>query len=149
MSDQICSLCAQFYEMYPPQADSSDPRKWHAVGSLKIAEVQCAFRTGKFSPDNWNCRTMNVLRELAEPTVKRDDLTTGSIGLVKIDEVLGFEERRGYLVMTWYKNRGSTDSARILRFSHEYDLSLLHVEAIVAILRENQPNLIRQVLHIQ
>lgn len=68
----------------------------------------CAFgKNGVFKQDNWNCATMNVLREFAEELgfYHRDDMNAGSIGFVPFED--------GYIVMTWYKNRGATDNAWI------------------------------------
>jgi len=61
-------------------------------------EPRCAFENGVFSGDNWNCGTMNVLRERAEQlgTIFRDDLAAGSIGCVPFEG----PEDSGYVVMS-------------------------------------------------
>lgn len=81
------------------------PREWESR--------RCAFPDGVFQTENWNCATMNVLRDIAEAlgTTMRADDAEGSIGYVP----LGDEDITGYLVMTWYKNRGRTHSALVLR----------------------------------
>lgn len=76
-------------------------------------EPRCAFENGLFSRDNWNCATMNALRERAEQlgSVFRDDLAAGSIGCVPFEG----PDDSGYVVMTWYKDRGATGNAVVLR----------------------------------
>lgn len=84
-------------------------------------DPKCAFEdnktTNKFSNKNWNCATMNLLRDLIERQSEkdkayfyRDDTATGSIG------ILPFETNNfhGNLVLTWYKNRGQTGSAMVV-----------------------------------
>lgn len=75
-------------------------------------DPRCAFESGVFNTDNWNCATMNALRDLAEKlgTTYRDDLAAGSIGYVPFEN----EDYSGYIVMTWYKNRGRTDNAVVM-----------------------------------
>jgi hypothetical protein len=88
-----CLLCKQ-----DPQPPNSEPRK-------------CAFSgDGIFLPDNWCCGTMLQLRDRCV-WVHRDDLSAGSIGIVPIPDGL---ELQGYLVMTWYKSRGSTPNAFVM-----------------------------------
>lgn len=71
---------------------------------------RCAFRTGKYSTDNWNCATMDGLRDLAEEereTYQRDDMNAGSFGFVHFSG--------GYICMSWYKSRGRTARAIVMR----------------------------------
>lgn len=64
---------------------------------------KCAFASGVFSPDNWNCATANDLRALCseEKTDYNDDqracIVTGAKSL--------------HVVVTWYKRRGKTEGA--------------------------------------
>lgn len=71
-------------------------------------DPKCAFENGVFNPDNWNCATMNELREIAEKVglTRRNDLDSASFGAVPFEE--------GYIVMTWYKNRGTTGNAQVM-----------------------------------
>lgn len=78
-------------------------------------DPQCAFNGEYFNTVNWNCATMNALRERAEEigTARRDDNAAASIGYVPFengDDELG----GGYVVMTWYKNRGRTGFAQVM-----------------------------------
>lgn len=70
----------------------------------------CAFNEfGAFSSDNWNCATMNALRQRSRDlgTHFRDDNAAGSIGYVPYET----DDDQGYIVMTWYKDRGNTQLA--------------------------------------
>jgi len=71
-------------------------------------DPKCAFESGVFDPHNWNCATMNALREKAEEyeLMYRDDMGAGSIGVIPF--------KFGYIVVTWYKNRGRTGNALIM-----------------------------------
>lgn len=96
--------------------------------------VGCAFLTPEFSPDNWQCATMNALRDLAEAgeeylySYRYND---SSCGVVPFDDrEYGFGH---FLVMTWYKNRGRTSRAYILCDDDEpKNLTLEQAELILA-----------------
>ncbi len=47
---------------------------------------------------------------------RRDDLSAGSIGVIDLPDDMGpaNDGIRGYLVLTWYKERGATPGAIIL-----------------------------------
>ena len=88
-----CPLCAS--DPHPP---NSEPRK-------------CAFEyEGVFRISNWSCLTMLRLRELCAIR-HRDDLSAGSIGVIPIPDTCS---ESGYLVLTWYKDRGATPGAFVL-----------------------------------
>lgn len=102
-----CKLCREREKTY--------------VGSIP----QCAFNvdnTGTFNSDNWNCATMNALREKAAElkTNYRDDQAAGSIGYVPYEDFDG-ELSNGYIVMTWYKERGKTDMAFLVSTDDEIE----------------------------
>ncbi len=67
---------------------------------------KCAFIEGVFSTLNWNCATMNVLRDVA----------------AELDRVIYSEDNwaallnydGGFIVLGWYKNRGRTEFAQVL-----------------------------------
>lgn len=81
-------------------------KPWHGD------DPRCAFETGVFSPENWNCATMNALRERARElgTTFRDDNAAGSIGCVPVET----DDFNGYVVLVWYKDRGRTGNAILL-----------------------------------
>lgn len=80
--------------------------------------VQCAFTNGVFDSDNWQCATANGLRTLIDENIQplakfytREDMRQGSLGVISIPESEGEGVQQGYLVMSWYKNRGRTGQA--------------------------------------
>lgn len=132
-----CPLCEEFCLKYPPEPDPDRPYEMIHVfernedGSLGISSglISCAFSdNGMFHTANWNCKTMNRLREIAgehhddEATLPwyswfmRDDMQNASIGVIRIPEHYREDNNMmsGYLVMTWYKSRGRTGQAWIV-----------------------------------
>ncbi|KKL27248.1 hypothetical protein LCGC14_2387060 [marine sediment metagenome] len=134
-----CKLCETFYEQYPLQ--ERDGEQVHVLSeerSFRMTQSpqECAFETGAFSTKNFQCGTMNDLRDLAEKLSedkerlekgycrdgyhRREDMDSGSIGVIRIPESdMEFEGEdgepvQGYIVMTWYKNRGRTGRAYIM-----------------------------------
>lgn len=93
MSKQ-CSLCQERGKTW----NGSDPA--------------CAFKNGVFDTQNWNCATMNALRDIAEHIglYWRDDLSAASFGAVPFEG----DKWVGYIVMTWYKNKGATGMAMLM-----------------------------------
>jgi hypothetical protein len=71
---------------------------------------QCAFTDdGEFTPDNWNCATIDQL--LAYPHDRRciNDETIDVIPIMIDDD--GFSDIGGWIVLTRYKYRGKTSAA--------------------------------------
>lgn len=72
---------------------------------------KCAFPYGTFMAENWNCATMNALREIVED---------GERGLVNWEDencaAIPYEGEtsQGFIVMTWYKRRGQTGRAMLM-----------------------------------
>jgi len=74
---------------------------------------QCAFVGGVFSKDNWNCATMNALRDVAESNAVWSE-----------DQWVGVVPCEGsFVILTWYKRRGRTDKA--WKLSLDSELSIL------------------------
>ncbi len=71
---------------------------------------KCAFETGIYSNNNWQCATIGKLRYLMDKCGHSRRENDESIGVLKIPDAVG----NGYLVMNWYKNRGSVGGALIL-----------------------------------
>lgn len=87
---------------------------------------RCAFKTGEFSNENWNCATANNLRSLAGED-HNDAKTAESLYLYRDDqsyaalfvppnendipdgEEIGPFRGGGFIAMSWYKHRGQTD----------------------------------------
>lgn len=75
-------------------------------------DPKCAFENGKFSSDNWACATMDELRGISMQLDLhyRDDDGAGSFGAVPVVT----DDDTGFVVMTWYKNRGRTSQAYVI-----------------------------------
>ena len=105
-------------------------------------DPKCAFENGVFSPDNWNCATMNRLREIAEElgTTMRDDNSCGSIGYVPLDADYApddFDTYSGYIVMMWYKDRGKTGNAVFMTDDETVPLTIRHAELAIKTYEED------------
>lgn len=68
---------------------------------------QCAFVGPSFSDENYNCATMNQLRLLVEDDGLRVYGEDESLGIVRCPFEVG-----GFVVLSWYKDRGRTAVAQ-------------------------------------
>lgn len=84
------------------------------------SEPKCAFLSGVFSGDNWQCATMNALRDLAENTETSMRHEDSSMGFLPIPG----EGQFPFLVMSWYKGRGRTSDAFCLCEGSQGSLTL-------------------------
>ena len=97
-------------------------------------DPRCAFdERGNFTQDNWNCATINKLRELTRLACGgfdyRDDDSAGTVYVLQIPEI---DEAQGYVIMTGYKNRGAIGNALIVFDGSEAKpLTLEAAEAII------------------
>ena len=97
-------------------------------------DPRCAFdKYGNFTQDNWNCATINKLRELTRLAYGgfdyRDDDSAGTVYVLQIPEI---DEAQGYVIMTGYKNRGAIGNALIVFDDSEAKpLTLEAAEAII------------------
>jgi hypothetical protein len=88
---------------------------------------RCAFDTGIFVSGNWNCETLNQLRDIAE-TRHHDDRSIGIIPLPESDEW-----GSGWIVLTWYKRRGAVGGALWMNEdSGAHPLRLVQAQAALA-----------------
>lgn len=85
------------------------------------SDPKCAFHEGTFTRNNWNCATMNLLRDIVNylGTTERRDGDAGSIGYIPFADIVAEScnytyDGSGYIVMTWYKNRGETGNAVVM-----------------------------------
>jgi len=68
----------------------------------------CGFDAGTFSRENWNCATINALRDIAGNTKQYDE-----------DQYYAFvrcAEFGDFLYLSWYKNRGRTEHMWIVTY---------------------------------
>jgi len=106
-----CPRCAARGKTWP----GSDPR--------------CAFPSGTFDADNWNCATMNALRDAARETdslaYNGDEDTCAVVGFPEY----GDEGHSGFVVLSWYKQRGNTAGATAIVDYQPTPLTLPMAEA--------------------
>lgn len=103
------------------------------------SDPKCAFRFGVFSSDNWNCATLSDLRVLAEQLQDRvcswgysvtynyrhgDD----SIAVLPCPEDC---KQMGFVVLSWYKQRGAVDSAHVLECGRVENITLDTAQAVI------------------
>jgi len=70
------------------------------------SDPKCAFEAEIFNSDNWNCATMNKLRDLAvDCKAYADDQ---SCAIIPIPDDYEF------VILSWYKSRGRTEGAWIV-----------------------------------
>ncbi len=71
----------------------------------------CGFETSNyFDADNWNCATLNRLRDIAERRGTISIIEDTSLAVLPIMA----EDLDGWIVLSWYKSRGRTSSARFM-----------------------------------
>jgi aryl-alcohol dehydrogenase-like predicted oxidoreductase len=80
------------------------PRCQERVKDWSGDNPKCGFdEEGNFLETNWNCATLNALREIAEETrVWCDD---SNMAIIARSDV-------GHGILSWYKNRGATEDFR-------------------------------------
>lgn len=89
----------------------------------------CAFyKSGSFRTDNWNCATMNDLREVAEGYGYRSRIN--DISLVAVPD---FNDG-GHAVLSYYKDRGCVPIAYFLRDDEMEILNQTTAERILDII---------------
>ena len=106
-----CKLCREFEENHPFE---NNKHKGTNLGS----EINCGFENGEFVKDNWNCLTLSILRGICDDDscgyASRDDMWCESINLLKLHRCEDNDGPAGYLILTFYKNRGQTGNAIIV-----------------------------------
>lgn len=95
-------------------------------------DPKCAFPEGIFDESNWNCATMNKLRNLAERYGNyewQEDMNIASLKL-NTDDYLG------WVVLTWYKSRGRTGTASYITDDRVEPLTIRKAEACLKVYKE-------------
>lgn len=86
------------------------------------SDAKCAFVTGKFSQDNWNCATDGLIRQIA-PNLWRDMAPNPYLYHIREDGQNHMLIHVGHLDLktdalslwvSWYKNRGQTEAMWLL-----------------------------------
>lgn len=89
------------------------------------ADPQCGFRpNGRFISDNWNCATLNALRELGEKQELYGNEDNAAIFPRPDGEA-------GFVVLCWYKSRGRTEQAFLLTSDGRSPLTLRMAEMLL------------------
>lgn len=88
------------------------------------SDPKCAFDAGEFTPDNWNCATLNELREhlfYGQSTVDYrchdDDQHVATVALdwdSECESESKLVRSARSLWVSWYKSRGRTESIWLL-----------------------------------
>lgn len=95
--------------------------------------IECAFETGVFSPNNWNCWTMDYLRERSEKNeVWNDDefawLVPYDIEFDKEDTIDEWcPSTSWYIYIQQYKHRGTTDICLDMNTLEPLELDLAYL----------------------
>ncbi len=108
----VMSQCTRCKARGKPENFGSDPR--------------CAFLSGVFNSDNWNCATMNEIRyrvtvDLEGSPAHAEDRSAA---------LLPWGYR--FVLIGWYKNRGCTELAGVLNETHVAPLTLKDAEAFLS-----------------
>ena len=103
---------------------------------------RCAFNSGAFSGDNWNCATAGLIRDIAyegepHPCADYRYCEDQKYSTVYVDHVEGAGGALA-LWVTWYKSRGATDGMWLM-FSDRPPRQPIEAEC-VAIAAALQPN---------
>lgn len=74
----------------------------------KGEDPTCAFESGIFSSENWNCATMNKLRHIVdEKEFEKHNNMDCYLAVIPLEE-------SGWIILSWYKRRGRTPTARYM-----------------------------------
>ena len=125
-----CQRCEKFYKKHPLKKEEDDRKRHRFNEVFSMGPVKCAFMRGKFSPKNWNCETMDELRDMCDYE-DRDDMRAACIGVIRIPETDDQKIQAGYIVMSWYKNRGKTSQAYVMWDDDEPELLRLRTAEFV------------------
>lgn len=96
---QICSRC----QLASP------------VGS-QLLPPRCAFTSDHFSPDNWCCRTLRVLRQATNVRGSHNGNLDCSLAVIPIPHHLSEtrDKLETHVLLYWYKDRGRVDKCLVI-----------------------------------
>ena len=95
----------------------------------KGQDPTCGFPQGVFSDENWNCATLNDLRDAVADRQSREHCEEQSCVTVPISDCGEF------LVLNWYKNRGRTDGCIVIDGPRVRNATLGDVSEAMTMLR--------------
>ncbi len=115
-----CKLCLEHYRKYPLKDG------FHVYSCNHNSHAKsCAFSDGVFNSDNWGCQSLNVLRDICEVKGVNyfgDDNHLSSV----YSSELGM-----FLILFYYKNRGTIDKAWLEDEDDKLQLTLDFAEKII------------------
>lgn len=88
---------------------------------------RCAFKSGVFSPDNWNCATVNDLRNILSEALWNNCGDQHACLLSGVEECC-------HVLLSWYKCRGKLSGAWMVTSEGDIKpLTLTEAERILAV----------------
>lgn len=87
----------------------------------------CGFTNGSFNPENWNCATLNTLRHIAALLDTVQSMEDTSLATIPTKG----DDHDGWIVLSWYKSRGRTSSARFMFDDTDIPLTLEIAESAI------------------
>lgn len=127
-----CPACAKLHAVHPIQKDG----RHHIEDGFSTGSVGCAFTSG-FHRDAWNCQAIAALRQLAmdlgavewsheQTAVAR--IPSDHLPVEQLADGTWPEEdlslNDGWVVLSWYKQRGRCAGARFLTDNGSFPLTL-------------------------
>lgn len=98
-----CKLCQEFYKKHPLNKEGL-----HRIeGGSYMEPIKCAFETKRFKADNWNCQTINELREISEKENLYVWNNDNSLWITTISN-------GNFIFLLGYKQRGNVEKAFII-----------------------------------
>ena len=88
------------------------------------SDPKCGFKDGIFAEDNWNCATLNALRDFVDGD---------GVAYFEDQYMALIESSEGIIAIGWYKSRGATEYATVWTGGNEVEpLTLEAAEAALA-----------------
>ncbi len=99
------------------------------------SEPECGFYpTGIFKSDNWNCATLNKLREVIQEKYEDKIVYSRDERLITIPLDHNPEDtiiEADFLIVGWYKQRGRTQTALLISEERYYLVKLKEIEQFI------------------
>jgi hypothetical protein len=90
----------------------------------------CGFPDGIFNANNWNCATLNSLRDIAKRIGTVQGMNDCYIAIIPIID-------EGWIILSWYKDRGKTSTARFMIDTVNISLDLCMAEKAIEQYKNN------------
>lgn len=103
----------------------------------RIGESKCAFESGVFDDDNWNCMTISSIRTLSNEQFYVNPPAKISYTNDQTCMMLPFDGK--FIILGWYKMRGRVESAIVVDETFHPGLTLEITEACIEYWRKLAP----------